>query len=616
MPSNPFGLPSTGGPYPWTHLAAQNSRRDFRFALFADRTGGTRAGRFEQAVRQMNGLRPEFILHIGDIIEGAPNDMDAVNAQWDEALGMVAQVEAPLFLVPGNHDVNNLAQIEVWKQRFGPLYYSFVYEDVLFIVLNSEDPPGKQLSDEQVAFVERTLRENASARWTFLFVHVPLWIYDHPHNWDRVEALLRDRKYTVFAGHMHEYTKHTRQDMHYIVLAASGAWTFGRGTAWGEFDHITWVAMSDEGPRITNLALDGIWNENVHTVELRNELEPLHWGEAVTSRGLWVDTPAFEQGTAVVEIHNPLQREVKAQILAHPTRQVCVTPTSWTGRLQPGQRHTLTLQLHAPIATPVKDVDPVRVDWQFQFPYPGREDVTQRGTHRIVIDGLHGCPRRTWPVQLDGRVRDWPALPWRCIEPGQIQQTPDEWQGPADASFDFGVAYDDAYVYVAVHVHDQDLRFRGRTEPWRKDGIIIRFDARPEPARQIPRQRWMNRQMDGEFARYFGKYPGPGAFDDYLFLGISLGATPEVTTVYQPERLPEGVRCVCAPAPDGYTAEVAIPVSYLEERQGKDWDGFRLNLSVSDYDDIFAAPHAAIWWRPEWSSAEDMPRSGTFRRLP
>ena len=40
-----------------------------------------------------------------------------------------------------------------------------------------------------------------------------------------------------------------------------------RGVHFGEFDHITWVSMCGERPEFTNIALDGIYDENVVTTE-------------------------------------------------------------------------------------------------------------------------------------------------------------------------------------------------------------------------------------------------------------------------------------------------------------------------------------------------------------
>jgi len=46
----------------------------------------------------------------------------------------------PFFYVPGNHDVANPTETEVWKERFGRSYYHFLYKDVLFLAVNSDDP--------------------------------------------------------------------------------------------------------------------------------------------------------------------------------------------------------------------------------------------------------------------------------------------------------------------------------------------------------------------------------------------------------------------------------------------------------------------------------------------
>ena len=57
----------------------------------------------------------------------------------------------PFFYVPGNHDVTNPEMEKIWEEKFGRRYYHFVYNDVLFLILNSDDPPGTSgLSEAQV----------------------------------------------------------------------------------------------------------------------------------------------------------------------------------------------------------------------------------------------------------------------------------------------------------------------------------------------------------------------------------------------------------------------------------------------------------------------------------
>ncbi|MFN0195227.1 MAG: serine/threonine protein phosphatase, partial [Planctomycetaceae bacterium] len=59
---------------PWTNLDLNNRRENFQFAIVTDRTGGARAGIFESAVPKINLLQPEFVISVGDLIEGSTED--------------------------------------------------------------------------------------------------------------------------------------------------------------------------------------------------------------------------------------------------------------------------------------------------------------------------------------------------------------------------------------------------------------------------------------------------------------------------------------------------------------------------------------------------------------
>ena len=102
---------------PWTHLNLYNNPDNFRFVIVADRTGGHRPGVFAHAVEKLNLLKPEFVVSIGDLIEGYTHDDSELNRQWDEFDGIVDKLQMPFFYVPGNHDISNAAMAEKWQQR-------------------------------------------------------------------------------------------------------------------------------------------------------------------------------------------------------------------------------------------------------------------------------------------------------------------------------------------------------------------------------------------------------------------------------------------------------------------------------------------------------------------
>jgi hypothetical protein len=248
---------------PWTHLRLNNDPAEFQFAIVSDRTSGHRPGVFRRAVDVLNLLQPQFVLSVGDLVEGSSEDRSVVDGQWREFEAEVGRLQMPFFYVPGNHDLANRAMTRFWRERYGRRSYHFVYRDVLFLILNSDDPPGGDggIGAEQLAGLRRALADNAGARWTVVCLHRPLWAQANaPTNgWAAVEAALADRPYTVFAGHEHAYRKYVRQGRDYYQLATTGGESPLRGVARGEFDQIAWVTMKKDGPVIANVLLDGIY---------------------------------------------------------------------------------------------------------------------------------------------------------------------------------------------------------------------------------------------------------------------------------------------------------------------------------------------------------------------
>ena len=66
---------------PWTSRDFKNDPENFQFAVIGDRTGGANVqGTFYMAMSQLNLLQPEFVINVGDIIEGYTED----EAELDE----------------------------------------------------------------------------------------------------------------------------------------------------------------------------------------------------------------------------------------------------------------------------------------------------------------------------------------------------------------------------------------------------------------------------------------------------------------------------------------------------------------------------------------------------
>lgn len=264
---------------PWTNLKPNAAPGQFQFAVVSDRTGGHRPGIFSKAVQQINLLQPEFVMSVGDLIEGSP-DAEVARKQWQEFNSYTSQFQMPFFYVPGNHDAANLNLANIWKEKYGRRNFHFLYQNCLFVGLNSndeaEDDPKdaasykkSRIGKDQCSQLAEALKANPEARWVFVFLHHPIWNTKElaKTGWLDVEKVLEGRKYTVFCGHLHTFKKYKRQGMNYYQLATTGGGSSLRGVEYGEFDQVAWITMKEDGPLISHVALQGIQKEDLAPFE-------------------------------------------------------------------------------------------------------------------------------------------------------------------------------------------------------------------------------------------------------------------------------------------------------------------------------------------------------------
>jgi hypothetical protein len=272
----------TSSQHPWSHEQFYDDPNRFQFVIVSDRTGCHRPGVFPDAVRKLNLLRPEFVISVGDLIEGYTRDREEILKQWNEFNSFISYFDMPFFYLPGNHDISNKEMADLWNELFGKSYYYFIYKHVLFLCLNTQETPGyvynsknRYLSDTQINWAKDVINQHPDVSWTCVFMHQPLWVYDDGYidpdgktvqpkktGFSKIEEALAGRNYTVFAGHFHRYKKVFRKHRKYFILATTGAGSRRKGIAYEKYDHGLWVTMTDKGPVIANLMIEGIYDEN------------------------------------------------------------------------------------------------------------------------------------------------------------------------------------------------------------------------------------------------------------------------------------------------------------------------------------------------------------------
>ncbi|MHA7100446.1 metallophosphoesterase [Roseivirga pacifica] len=584
-------IESITGPKPYTSLDLNNNPKNFQFAIVTDRTGGHRPGVFLDGVKKLNLLQPEFVMSVGDLIEGYTTNEERLDREWEEFNGFIDQLQMPFFYVPGNHDITNKVMEDKWKELYGKTYYSFVYQDVLFMCLNSEDNyrgSGRgTIGKEQYDWIKKTLAKNQDVKWTMFFLHQPLWAQEaETLMWPEVEKLLVDREHTVYAGHRHAYVQYERNNGKYYILATTGGGSSLRGPELGEFDHVVWITMTDEGPIMANLQLEGIWREDMVTDESKAFFSPMVSNSPLKVSPVLVDGGEFQNAVLKLKLTNDSNVPVTADLSFDYNPNLLPTWGKRSIEVAPNSVELIDVELESFKTDKVAEFNNLQLKGNFVY--------KPSNSPEVKADFNYGIRPESWStidskkIQVDGDLSDWGKLSKQSGVGKSIKADPFSHQGSKDAAFQFDVAYDKDYVYLAANVQDDDIDGVQSVNPARQDGFHFILDAKG---------------MDSAQATW-------GA----LAISTSPLSNGKLNNeVFRANRLPEGTKVVTKPTKSGYTVEVAVPISYVVEQQGANWKHLRINAYQTDFDKD-KMHETTIYWRPLWNSAESFVGSGMFKK--
>ncbi len=184
-------------------------------------------------VRELNRLAPDFVVHLGDITHPRP-DTPAYEQSAGGFNAVFEDLECPLYLVAGNHDIGekayageplpqqqlertvNDSMIAEYERQFQAQYYSFEHEDCLFVIINGMIVnSGLACEAEQRQWLESLLGENRGRR-IFMFSHYPPYLShaDETGHYDATDepgrtwllgVLERHEVEAFYAGHVHNF---------------------------------------------------------------------------------------------------------------------------------------------------------------------------------------------------------------------------------------------------------------------------------------------------------------------------------------------------------------------------------------------------------------------------
>jgi 3',5'-cyclic AMP phosphodiesterase CpdA len=237
--------------------------QSFTFAVFGDNRGdesGEQPPSFFQVLQAINNRNPAFVLDTGDMVYGHTRDEAQLREQWRIYLVAARRLRAPLFHVPGNHDIWNDWSARVYRELWGTNYYSFDCGNARFIGLDTESVSCR-IDQKQFTWLEQQLRDCKLPN-VFVFFHRPPFPIDGGIG-SSLDAFLLERnrlhelfvRYrglirAVFAGHEHLYNYQKRDGVAYYTTGGGGASLY-TAPELGGVHHFLMVQVSGQNVNIS-----------------------------------------------------------------------------------------------------------------------------------------------------------------------------------------------------------------------------------------------------------------------------------------------------------------------------------------------------------------------------
>ena len=532
--------------------AMPNSDDAFRFVVTADRTGGHVEGEWQAAVEQVNLLGADFVMSVGDYIEGYSEDVQEVNTEWEEFDAQTHKLNAPFFYCPGNHDVTNDVMAGIYRQRRGVdgrTYYSFDYRGCHFVVLDMAPVPRRYADfEEQFAWLGKDLAAAKDARHVFVFYHQP---HRADRIWTQLRQLLPAGKTTIFNGHTHELSYEEVDGIPTYVLAATGADVGPGDRGAGQYRMFAHVSVSGGKPTVALVPL--------------HEVAPGQIGGFATavrlmkSKTTGTNYISAKGGTYTLKQENSLDVPVMSAC-RWDSADWSASPAAAEFEIPPGgtaARDFVLSPTSGAFSEPALNVTYRATPSGAGRPVESFQTI-EAGVYRVMdVAGVQG-------IVVDGDLADWQAVqPVNVAEPFTVTSGQETWTGPNDASYKLRVGTDERSLFLAVDVTDDQIVIDAN-QPDNSDGLQVRWDARPEA------------ESDG----------GHGDRTGYLAMPLPQeGAQPWLQWHMGVRPQPAGAKASFRRRDGGYVCELSVP---LEELQAsvppKAGQSMRLEVVLVDRD--------------------------------
>jgi hypothetical protein len=422
------------------------AERRVRFAVIGDRTGSHEPGIHGQILTEIDRLRPDFVIGVGDMIEGYTGDTDAIESEWQEYKALLEVLSVPIHQVPGNHDIWDEASLALYRKHMGEPLYSFDIEGIHFLVLDtSRWDDVESFPRDQLEWAKTDLERHRDADHTVAVFHKPYWIEtiaagkpDPLH--DLFVAYGVD---AVFTGHYHVYFSGEFDGILYTGIGSSGGGCDPGVT--GLRYHFAWVTAGDDGISIAPIRMGAVlpWEEvtsDLFWLVRRVERGAVRMSRVEVGRDLFVPMTELEVSVSNLDTVNTMRGELAWDV----PKGWNVMPRKLPVAIAPAHTHTerFTIENDGPMyPAPVLEV---------QYPYAEAKSFSVE-TPVPLVRSVYAYKVSRSPV-IDGGIEGaeiWqdPTADFFAPDGGPVKTDPVE----------FYFAWDESSLYIAAECMDTDM---------------------------------------------------------------------------------------------------------------------------------------------------------------
>jgi hypothetical protein len=226
---------------------------------------------------EVRALEPDFAVFTGDMIWGDPGrhaaDRQKVLAQWEVFDSAVATLDIPIYRTPGNHDIGDRVEWDLYQERYGPIPTAVNHDRIRLLLLNSSWRPkvedgllrwpgqGYHFGDDDIGFLEEQLADESAYDHVFVFLHHHFWWGEEDEPWwQEVHPILTAANVrAVFGGDYgpQKFSHMSRDGVEYYQTAMSPDPSLGilQGHEWNrilaaQFDNYAVVRIVGEDVQV------------------------------------------------------------------------------------------------------------------------------------------------------------------------------------------------------------------------------------------------------------------------------------------------------------------------------------------------------------------------------